>query len=276
MHSPSEEAGKTKNMVGDYKIGSEVIGVGSYAIVRHAYNTRTSQQVAVKIIDLTHPQIRDRAFREAEVLREVGRHKNIIALYDFHEDDRHLYLFMEYASGGDLFSHVHRLGTLSEGKARYFFKQCVDALGYCHERRVAHHDIKLENMLLTTEQSLRLSDFGLSQKLHAMEGGITSYGGSPLYMAPEVFSLQPHNEQVDVWSLGICLYVMVSGTFPFVANNYTDLEEKVLFDDVPSIYGISEHLNDLIQGMLRKDPLKRLSLAIIRQHRWVVEKGRYL
>jgi len=187
-----------------------------------------------------------------------------------------LYLFMEYASGGDLFTYVHRLGTLSEGKARYFFKQCVDALAYCHERRVAHHDIKLENMLLTTEQSLRLSDFGLSQKLNPMEGGITSYGGSPLYMAPEVFSLQPHNEQVDVWSLGICLYVMVSGTFPFVANNYTDLEEKVLFDDVPSIYGISEYLNDLIQGMLRKDPLKRLSLAIIRQHRWVVEKGRYL
>jgi len=100
--------------------------------------------------------------------------------------------------------------------------------------------------------------------------------GVPYIWLLRFFSLQPHNEQVDVWSLGICLYVMVSGTFPFVANNYTDLEEKVLFDDVPSIYGISEHLNDLIQGMLRKDPLKRLSLAIIRQHRWVVEKGRYL
>jgi len=261
---------RIKQAIGEYKISSDIIGVGSYAVVRRAVHARTSQQVAVKIIDLNQPQVRERAFREAEVLREVGKHKNIIALYDFNEEDRFLYLFMEYASGGDLFSYVKSMGCLSEGKARYFFKQCVDALVFCHERRVAHHDIKLENMLLSLDLSLRLSDFGLSQRLHPVEG-VTSYCGSPLYMAPEVFSLQPHNEQVDVWSLGVSLYVMVSGSFPFVANTYPDLEEKVLFDDVPFLYGLSEQLNDLIQGMLRKDPLKRMTLAAVKHHKWVVD-----
>jgi len=259
---------RIKQAIGDYKIALDNIGVGSYAVVRRAYHLRTSQQVAVKIIDLNQPQTRERAFREVEVLREVGKHKNIIALYDSHEEDRFLYLFMEYASGGDLFSYIKGVGCLTEGKARYFFKQCVDALVFCHERRVAHHDIKLENMLLSFDQSLRLSDFGLSQRLHPVEG-VTSYCGSPLYMAPEVFSLQPHSEQVDVWSLGVSLYVMVSGSFPFVANTYPDLEEKVLFDDVPFLYGMSEHLNDLIQSMLRKDPLKRLTIAAVKQHKWV-------
>jgi len=270
-----EAAIRIKQVIGDYKIGSEVIGVGSYAVVRRAVNTRTLQQVAVKIIDLTQPQVRERAFREAEVLREVGKHKYIIALYDSYEEERFLYLFMEYASGGDLFSYVQRMGNITEGKARYFFKQCVDAIVYCHERRVAHHDVKLENMLLSPDHSLRLSDFGLSQRLHPVEG-IASYCGSPLYMAPEVFSLQPHSEQVDVWSLGVSVYVMVSGSFPFVANTYTDLEEKVLFDDVPFLYGISEQLNDLIQGMLRKDPLKRLTFTAVKQHKWVLDNCRYV
>jgi len=265
-----EASTRIKQQIGEYKISQEIIGVGSYAVVRRAVHSRTCQQVAVKIIDLTHPQVRERAFREVEVLREVGKHKNIIALYDSHEEDRYMYLFMEYASGGDLFSYVQRVGPITEVKARYFFKQCVDALAYCHERRVTHHDVKLENMLLSLEQSLRLSDFGLSQRLHPVEG-ITSYCGSPLYMAPEVFSLQPHSEQVDLWSLAVSLYVMVSGTFPFVANSYADLEEKVLFHDVPFLYGMSEQLNDLIQGMLRKDPLKRLTLSAVKLHKWVVE-----
>uniref|UniRef100_A0A6B2LDH6 non-specific serine/threonine protein kinase n=1 Tax=Arcella intermedia TaxID=1963864 RepID=A0A6B2LDH6_9EUKA len=196
---------------------------------------------------------------------------------DVLEEDRFLYIVMEYAPGGDLFTHVQKHGHLSETKARYFFKQMVDAVQFCHEKKIVHHDVKLENMLLQSlpEQSLRLSDFGLSQKIHPTES-ISACCGSPLYMAPEVFSTQPHNELVDVWSLGVCLYVMVSGTFPFVANSYSDLEEKVLFYDPSYLVGISATCNDLLQGMLRKDPLKRYAMSAIKQHKWVVEGNRYV
>jgi len=262
-----EAAVRVKQFVGDYRIGSEVIGQGSNAVVRLAMNLKTQEQVAVKIIDITQSSFRERALREAEVLREVGKHPYVTHLYADCQDERFLYLFMEYASGGDLFSYVQRHGCLEEAKAKHFFRQAVEGLAHCHERRVAHHDVKLENMLLAPGQTLRLSDFGLSQRLHPTDT-ISSFAGSPLYMAPEIFSLQAHDERVDVWSLGICLYVMVTGTFPFLANTYEDLEEQVLFDEAPVVCGLSEEVSSLLQGMLQKDPQQRLSLTQVKQHRW--------
>jgi len=258
---------RVKQFVGEYRIGPEIIGQGNNAVVRLATNLRTQETVAVKIIDITQANARERAFRETEVLRDLGKHKHITKLYAEHQDERFLYLFMEYASGGDLFSYVQRHGCLEEARARTFCKQVIEALSHCHERKIAHHDVKLENMLLAIDKTIRLSDFGLSQRMH-MHDGITAFSGSPLYMAPEIFSLQPHNERVDVWSLGICLYVMVTGTFPFVANTYEDLEEKVLFDPVPVFCGVSEEFTHLLHGLLHKDPQQRLSLAQVRHHKW--------
>jgi len=257
---------RVKQFVGDYIIGPEVIGQGNNTIVRLATSLRTQEKVAVKIIDISHTNVRERAFKEAEVLRDLGKHKNIIKLYAEHQDERFLYLFMEYASGGDLFSVVQRHGCLDEPKARTFCRQIVDALSHCHERKIAHHDVKLENMLLAVDRTLRLSDFGLSQRV--TPEGVAAFSGSPLYMAPEIFSLQPHNERVDVWSLGVCLYVMVTGTFPFVANTYEDLEEKVIYDDIPTYCGLSEELMHLLRGMLHKDSQQRFSLVQVRQHKW--------
>lgn len=264
-----EAAVRVKQFVGDYRIGPEIIGQGNNAVVRLATNLRTQEKVAVKIIDITQTNARERAFREAEVLRDLGKHKHITKLYAEHQDERFLYLFMEYASGGDLFSYVQRHGCLEEAKARTFFKQIIEALSHCHDRNIAHHDVKLENMLLAADKSVRLSDFGLSQRMLG-EGvnAINAFSGSPLYMAPEIFSLQPHSERVDVWSLGICLYVMVTGTFPFLANNYEDLEEKVLFDPVPVFCGVSEEFTHLLHALMHKDPHQRLSLAQVRHHKW--------
>jgi len=262
-----EAAVRVKQFVGEYPIGSEIIGQGNNAVVRLATNLRTQEQVAVKIIDVKQSSVSERAFREAEVLRDLGKHKHITKLYAEHRDERFLYLFMEYASGGDLFSYVQRHGCLEEAKARTFCKQALEALAHCHTHKIAHHDVKLENMLLATDRTLRLSDFGLSQRMHSVDG-ITSFSGSPLYMAPEIFSLQPHNDRVDVWSLGVCLYVMVTGMFPFVANTYEDLEERVMFDSVPVFCGVSEELTHLLNGMLQKDPYQRLSVAQVRQHKW--------
>eukprot|EP01125_Pyxidicula_operculata_P013451 TRINITY_DN4465_c0_g1_i1.p1 TRINITY_DN4465_c0_g1~~TRINITY_DN4465_c0_g1_i1.p1 ORF type:complete len:275 (-),score=2.61 TRINITY_DN4465_c0_g1_i1:53-877(-) len=268
-----EAVSRIKQIIGEYRIGSDNIGSGSNTVVRVATHTRTSQLSAVKIIDIAQSQVRVRAHREAEILRELGKHKHIIQLHTHQEDDRFLYLFMEYAPGGDLFSLVHKQGSLDENKARTFFRQILEALTHCHSHSVIHHDVKLENMVLGKDNIVRLSDFGLSVRKLGVET-VTTFAGSPLYMAPEVMSRQPHDERIDIWSLGVCLYIMVSGTFPFVANTYEELEERVLFHNISYVHCASENFNDLVRGLLRKDPEARLTLQDVRKHPWMVEDVR--
>jgi len=258
--------------VDEYKIDSFTLGVGSHGCVRLGLHLPTQEKVAVKILDVSLPNIRERALLESEILRKL-RHDNIIKLLGVHEEEPFFCLFMELASGGDLFSHIQRHGRIEENKARTFFRQIVNAIEHCHINGVTHHDLKLENILITDEDSLRLIDFGLCARL-SPSGIITGhYAGSPLYMSPEIFSLQPHTSSVDVWSLGICLYYMVTDIFPFFADNYAELEEKVLFDDVvfPVNMGLSDNLKDLITLMLTKDPKQRITLEEIKQHSWWFE-----
>eukprot|EP01126_Amoeba_proteus_P018991 TRINITY_DN196_c0_g1_i5.p1 TRINITY_DN196_c0_g1~~TRINITY_DN196_c0_g1_i5.p1 ORF type:complete len:209 (+),score=44.49 TRINITY_DN196_c0_g1_i5:414-1040(+) len=198
---------------------------------------------------------------------------------------------MEYASDGDLYSHVEKNGPLTEARARKILRQILSALEYCLLKGWVHHDVKLENILLMEEDDIRLSDFGLSQRLppppplppsslqHQVHEGeerrslLNVFSGSPLYMAPEIFSLQEHDEQVDMWSLGVCLYFMLVGSFPFIADSYPALEESVLFDDVKftTSMNLSSSVQDLIRLMLSKDPKKRIKFLSVRHHKWLNE-----
>jgi len=103
-----------------------------------------------------------------------------------------------------------------------------------------------------------------------------TFAGSPLYMSPEVFAMQPHNEKIDIWGLGVCLYYMLTDTFPFISNNYHELEEKVLFHNVifPKKMNLSEDVKDLIKKMLRKDYNQRISIDEIRNHSWLLDFSR--
>jgi len=264
-----------RGVIGDYKIEYETLGVGSNATVRLGYHLPTGEKVAVKIIDITTPQVRERAYLEAEVLRKL-KNDNIIRLFAIVELGQFLYLFLEYVAGGDLASYIQRYGRLEEHSARKYFQQIVKAVEHCHEAKVAHHDIKLENILITFDKkSLRLIDFGLCTRI-TEEGPITNYAGSPLFMSPEVFSLQPHSEAVDIWSLGVCLYKIVTDIFPFMADIYNELEERVLFDDVafPLNMGLTNSLKDLVSKMLAKDPKQRITLKEIKAHPWLTNNAR--
>jgi len=264
--------------VGNYRVSSQVIGSGSNGEVRSGVHIPTSMKVAVKVINIANPKVRDRAYNEVKAMKAVGSHPHIVKLFGTEEESNgFLYLFLELASGGDLFSYVQRTGALPEEKARDFLKQLISALSVCHSNSIIHRDVKLDNVLLTKENKLKLSDFGLSAFLPKAEPGskpqVASCAGSPLYMAPEVFALQPHDEKIDVWSLGVCLYYMTVGSFPFVADSYNNLEECVLFEDVrfqPSMR-LSAPLEDLITRMLDKNPNTRISLQSIRNHTWMVE-----
>lgn len=254
-------------IVGEYRIG-ETIGFGANSHVRKAFHIPTQRCVAVKVLDIIHPITRQQALTEVSILKELGPHRNIIKLEDVIITEDKLYLFLEYANGGDLYSYIQKHGPLDESVIRNFGKQLMESLCYCHLRSVIHNDIKLENILLTSDHTLRLSDFGLACKTLPHEF-VKNSCGSPLYMAPEVFSRIPHNSQVDVWSFAVCLYYMIYGTYPFIADSYEDLEENILFDEVifPNT-SVSDDLIDLLRKMLVKDPAKRLTIVEIRKHKW--------
>jgi serine/threonine protein kinase len=262
--------------VGEYKIEQMMLGIGSNGCcVRLGVHLPTNEKVAVKILNISlSPSVRNRAFQESDALRQL-HHENIIKLYGVYEEDPYFFLFLELAPGGDLFSFIQRHGRLDEHKARTFFHQIVNAIQHCHENGIVHHDLKLENLLLTEdENNLRLIDFGLCARITPAQSVISNYyAGSPLYMSPEIFSLQPHTVAIDIWSLGVCLYYMVTDTFPFLADTYNELEEKVLFDEVvfPNNMGLSDNLKDLVSRMLTKDPKQRITLAEIKKHSWWFE-----
>lgn len=266
-------SGSIPREVGEYRIEDIVLGSGTDASVHLATHLPSDTRVAVKVINVMNsPQKRERAMFEVHLLRQLSRHDYVIDLFDIIDSAGFIFIFLEYAPYGDLGSFIHRHGRLEEELARKFFLQILGALDHCHTNSIAHHDLKLENLLLAADYSLRLIDFGLSRRV-AKECPITEFAGSPLYMPPEIFSFQPHDQQVDVWSLGVCLYYMVTDLFPFPAETYHELEEKVLFDEVvfPSKMGLTEPLQDLIRAMLQKDPKQRITIPLIRKHPWLLK-----
>jgi len=241
----------------------------------------TKTRVAVKIIDIRNEKARERAYHEVSVLKIVGQHKHVVTLQDTEADQDSLYLFMEYAAGGDVYSYIEKNGPLSETISRSVLRQVTSALEYCHSKGVVHHDVKLENMLLLREFEVLLSDFGFSQYYQQVADGeqrkgLTSFSGSPLYLAPEVFALQEHDEQVDVWSLGISLYYMLVGSFPFLANTIAGLEEAVTLHEVKftQSMNVPPHFQDLIRSFLSKDPSKRTHLPALKHLKWLYEDAR--
>ena len=137
---------------------------------------------------------------------------------------------MDLCGGGDLLSYIRRRKRLSEDCARHIFKQAVKGLQGCHKNLVMHRDIKLENMLLDEEGTLKICDFGVSKicDTSVETSLITDQCGTPAYMAPEVFRKEHYRgDRADIWSLGICLYIMVFGTVPFASKNIKELGELI-------------------------------------------------
>lgn len=249
--------------VGDYLLEPACIGEGSDACVLRAVHVSSGQRVAVKIVDVADkPELRDRALVEASALALLSPScASIIRFFKLVEQSSVLYLFMELGHQ-DMASYIHRRGRLDERCARYHFQQALVAVSHCHRHGYIHHDIKLENFLLMEDGTLRLVDFGLSRLVAPLAQLTDHFGGSPLFMAPEILRLLPHDHRVDIWALGVCLYVMVTDSFPWEADSFSDLESKVLLEPVsfPPNFGISSQLQSLLSSMLEKDPERRISL----------------
>ncbi|XP_036921570.1 serine/threonine-protein kinase SIK3 isoform X5 [Sturnira hondurensis] len=196
-------------------------------------------------------------------------HPHIIRLYQVMETERMIYLVTEYASGGEIFDHLVAHGRMAEKEARRKFKQIVAAVFFCHCRNIVHRDLKAENLLLDANLNIKIADFGFSN--HFTPGQLLkTWCGSPPYAAPELFEGKEYDgPKVDIWSLGVVLYVLVCGALPFDGSTLQNLRARVLSGKFRIPFFMSTECEHLIRHMLVLDPSKRLSMEQICKHKWM-------
>uniref|UniRef100_A0A3Q2FYJ3 non-specific serine/threonine protein kinase n=1 Tax=Cyprinodon variegatus TaxID=28743 RepID=A0A3Q2FYJ3_CYPVA len=256
--------------VGFYEI-IRTLGKGNFAVVKLARHKVTKTQVAIKIIDKTRlsPSNLEKIYREVQIMKLLN-HPHIIKLYQVMETKDMLYIVTEYAKNGEMFDHLTSNGRMSEDEARRKFWQILTAVDYCHRHHIVHRDLKTENLLLDANMNIKLADFGFGNFYNAGDP-LTTWCGSPPYAAPEVFEGKEYEgPQLDIWSLGVVLYVLVCGSLPFDAPSLPALRQRVTEGRFRIPFFMSQDCENLIRKMLVVDPAKRISIAQIKQHRWML------
>jgi len=251
------------------------LGSGAFSIVKLAVHKKTKETRAVKMIDKDAiKEKKEMLEREVDILKRI-QHPNIIAVVEIYETSRYLYLVMELAIGGELFDSIVSRGKYSEKDAARIVAQVANACAYLHSIGIVHRDLKPENLLLETkdpDSRVKLADFGLSKMMEA-SSILQTACGTPGYVAPEVLLGEGYNQEVDVWSTGVIMYILLCGFPPFYAENNSKLFEKIMAGtySFPSPYWdkISSSAKDLIKCMLVVDPKKRYSSAQVLEHAWI-------
>uniref|UniRef100_A0A8P0T7K3 MAP/microtubule affinity-regulating kinase 3 n=1 Tax=Canis lupus familiaris TaxID=9615 RepID=A0A8P0T7K3_CANLF len=255
--------------IGNYRL-LKTIGKGNFAKVKLARHILTGREVAIKIIDKTqlNPTSLQKLFREVRIMK-ILNHPNIVKLFEVIETDKTLYLIMEYASGGEVFDYLVAHGRMKEKEARAKFRQIVSAVQYCHQKRIVHRDLKAENLLLDADMNIKIADFGFSNEF-TVGSKLDTFCGSPPYAAPELFQGKKYDgPEVDVWSLGVILYTLVSGSLPFDGQNLKELRERVLRGKYRIPFYMSTDCENLLKRFLVLNPIKRGTLEQIMKDRWI-------
>lgn len=251
------------------------LGAGTFATVKLGILKRTGEPFAIKIIDkATLQENREALLTEISILKQVS-HPNVINLKEIFETRKKLYLVMDVLDGGELFDRIVENGTFSEKDASNLTRSMIAACDYLHGLGIVHRDLKPENLLYTdrtADAEIKVADFGLSKFVKNGELLQTACG-TPGYVAPEVLLMQGYGKEVDLWSLGVIVYILLCGFPPFYAESDAEMFEliKEADYDFPSPYWdkISDSAKDLVRGLLQKDPTKRLTSKKTMEHPWV-------
>jgi len=215
--------------------------------------------------------------REVQIMKKVN-HPNVLKLYEVFEDEEEFFLVMELVTGKELFDKIVERGQYSEADASHIVRQIVSAVEYLHSQGIAHRDLKPENLLsaeVDGEESIKIADFGFSKNFG--EEKLMTSCGSPGYVAPEVLTCESYDKSVDLWSVGVIIYILLCGYPPFYADNAPALFKKIMdvkydFDD-PSWDEVSDAAKNLIRNLLVKDPKKRYTAEQCLQDPWVQGKS---
>lgn len=272
-----------------YEIGKQ-LGHGAASQVFACRRLRDGEELAVKTVDLRRlcllgdmQEQLGRLDSEVGILQEL-RHERIVNLQSFHKTENWYFLVMELVGGGELFDVIVRNKSLTEMEARHIFLQLLEGVGYMHSIGVIHRDLKPENILVANSRphtegqlhDVKIADFGLSKAIGGGASLARTRVGTPQYWAPEVLDVQKrggsYDQAADFWGLGAVLFVMLCGRYPF------DGQKQPLDDQIRTASycmsgsrwrGISEAAKSLVRGLLRVNPVDRLSLEECLTHPWV-------
>jgi serine/threonine-protein kinase SRK2 len=252
------------------------LGRGSYGTVSLYKNTETNELEAIKFIKRGENV-------DDEVIHEITnhmylKHPYIIRFNKVFLTTTHICIAMEYGNEGELFRIIQKSGSPSEDEARVYFQQLILAVEYCHKHNIAHRDIKLENILLTTNDNgkhvVKLCDFGLSTKM--FNGRAGHIVGTLSYVAPEMIinSKSYDGRKSDVWSCAVTLYAMLFGSYPFEDPKHPNCKRKTMERIVKaelSFSGVTEDCADLLRNMFQKSPSMRYGIDSIKKHPWFLK-----
>ena len=211
-------------------------------------------------------------------------HPNITKILENFESEKYILIIMEYINGGNLFSFVKKRRKLSEKTAKFLFKQIILGIKYIHSKNIVHRDIKLENILIDLKNNIKICDFGIGKILSEKNEILYDQCGTPMYMAPEILLSSKEKGYnafpIDMWSAGIALYIMLSGTLPFSSNdnfehddsknfNNSNLRYHIINDNPKAIDNISNEAYELLKGLLNKNPKFRFNVDDVLNHPWL-------
>ena len=242
----------------------ENIGSGGYASCFKVFSNYYKQYFACKVINNKEKtkELGTKTYNaELEALIHVN-HPNIIHIYQTFSSPNYLFLILEYCPNGDLCDYVRKYGPLRSEQLIRYTKNLVEALNFLEQRKLSHNDIKPSNILIDSYQRIKLADFGLSKKLLKDDELCDEYVGSVAFIAPELFKRQPyHPIKADVWSLGVTLYYLATGEFPFDCNSFTAVKEFLKSGEYFMPLCVHPIIRELISKCIVLDPSKRISYS---------------
>ena len=250
-----------------------LIGEGCFGKVFKGRRKYTGQAVALKFISTRGKSEKDlKNLRQEMAILKTLKHENIILLIDAFETASDFVVVTEFAHG-ELFEIFQDDRQLPESEVQLIAQQLVKALFYLHSNRVIHRDMKPQNILIGSNNVVKLCDFGFARAMSNKTVVLNSVKGTPLYMAPELVQEQPYNHTADLWSLGVILYELFVGTPPFYTNSLYSLINLIINDTVKYPDSMSPTFKSFLQGLLHKNPSKRLEWPELLDHPFVATSG---
>eukprot|EP00300_Choanocystis_sp_HF-7_P013142 c18173_g1_i1.p1 GENE.c18173_g1_i1~~c18173_g1_i1.p1 ORF type:complete len:288 (+),score=68.95 c18173_g1_i1:134-997(+) len=256
--------------VGKYTLGKK-LGSGTYGVVSLAVNNETLERVAIKVIKKDKIQSRgtsEMLKREITTMKKID-HPNVVKIYEVLATKDEILIVMELVEGGDLLDWIEHREYLDEAEAMRFFASMVQAVQVCHENGVCHRDIKPDNMMVTPDGRIKITDFGMA--VLATTNLLDTVAGTLNYVAPEVLREQGYDgKKADIWSLGCVLFVMLAGVLPFEGQLFLMSKKIELGQHAPYPAHVSPAAREYVDFILNVQPNLRPSIDQLQQHPYFI------